>query len=275
MTAAGAAAGGSAAEHAARLAARADQVALCLDFDGTLSPIVPDPEAARPLEGVVELLGPLADRYAAVALISGRPADFLAAHAQAPGVRYLGLYGLQEIRDGQVRVDPRLEAGRPAVEAAQRDLREDPAVQASGAWLEDKQYAVAVHTRRVTDPERWAAPIDQTARQVAGRHGLEVVPGKLVWELRPAVPSDKGDALRKVVADSGARSVLVAGDDLGDLAAFAAAAQLAREGTDALRVAVRSAEAPPELLADADLVVEGPPGLREFLERLISPSALS
>jgi hypothetical protein len=48
MTAAGAAAGGSAAEHAARLAARADQVALCLDFDGTLSPIVPDPEAARP-----------------------------------------------------------------------------------------------------------------------------------------------------------------------------------------------------------------------------------
>jgi trehalose 6-phosphate phosphatase len=45
MTAAG---GPSTAE----LAARADQVALCLDFDGTLSPIVPDPEAARPLEGM-------------------------------------------------------------------------------------------------------------------------------------------------------------------------------------------------------------------------------
>ncbi len=51
------AAGASVAEHAARLAARADRVALCLDFDGTLAPIVPDPEAARPLEGVVELLG--------------------------------------------------------------------------------------------------------------------------------------------------------------------------------------------------------------------------
>jgi trehalose 6-phosphate phosphatase len=256
------------AERAGRLSAQADQVALCLDFDGTLSPIVDDPEAARPLEGMVELLRRLADRYAAVALISGRPPGFLATHAGAPGVRYLGLYGLQEIRDGQVRVDPRLEAGRPAVEAAQRDLRDHPAVQASGAWLEDKRYAVAVHTRRVADPSRWAGPIDQAAREVADRHGLEVVPGKMVWELRPAVPSDKGDAVGKVIASCGARSVLVAGDDLGDLAAFAAAAQLAAEGREAVRVAVRSAEASEQLLAEADLVVDGPPGLRDFLERL-------
>jgi hypothetical protein len=78
-------AGGELAEQAARLSARAGQVALCLDFDGTLSPIVPDPEAARPLEGVVELLGRLAARFAAVALVSGRPADYLAEHAGAPG----------------------------------------------------------------------------------------------------------------------------------------------------------------------------------------------
>jgi trehalose 6-phosphate phosphatase len=262
------AAGATAAEQAARLAARADRVALCLDFDGTLSPIVPDPEAARPLEGMLELLGRLAARYAAVALISGRPADYLSRHAPAPGVRYLGLYGLQEIRDGQVQVDPRLEAARPAVEAAQQDLREHPTVAESGAFLEDKRYAVAVHTRRVADPRRWAEPIDQAVGEIAARHGLEVVLGKLVWELRPAVPSDKGDAVRKVVASSGARSVVVAGDDLGDLAAFAAAAALAAEGGDALRVAVRSAEAPAELLAAADLVVEGQPGLRDLLERL-------
>jgi len=261
-------AGAILAERAVRLAARADQVALCLDFDGTLSPIVPDPEAARPLEGMVELLGPLAARFAAVALISGRPADYLATHANAPGVRHLGLYGLQEIRDGQVRVDSRLEAGRPAVQAARQVLRDHPAVQASGAWLEDKRYAIVVHTRWVADPDRWAGPIDQAAREIATRHGLEVVPGKLVWELRPAVPSDKGDAVRKVVASSGARSVMVAGDDLGDLAAFAAAAQLAAEGGDTLRVAVRSPEAPEGLVADADLVVDGPPGLQDFLERL-------
>jgi trehalose 6-phosphate phosphatase len=264
------AAGASLADQAARLSARAGQVALCLDFDGTLSPVVDDPEAARPLEGIVELLEPLADRFAAVALISGRPADFLAEHASAPGVRYLGLYGLQEIRDGRVRVDPRLEAARPAVVAAQQDLRDSAAVRESGAFLEDKRYAVAVHTRRVPDRDRWAAPIDRTARQIAGRHGLEVVPSKLVWELRPAVRSDKDDTVQKVVADSDARSVVAAGDDLGDLAALAAA-QVAAAGGDGLRVAVRSAEAPPELLDQADLVVDGPPGLRELLQRLAAP----
>jgi trehalose 6-phosphate phosphatase len=59
-------AGAVLAEQAARLTARADQVALYLDFDGTLSPI---------------------GRFAAVALVSGRPADYLAEHAAAPGVR--------------------------------------------------------------------------------------------------------------------------------------------------------------------------------------------
>jgi hypothetical protein len=160
------------AEHAARLTRRAGEVALCLDFDGTLSPIVEDPQAARPLEGIVELLEPLAARFAAVALISGRPAAYLAEHAHAPGVRYLELYGLQEIRDGQVWVDPRLEVARPAVAAAHENLKTDPAVQASGAWLEDKEYAVAVHTGRIADPDRWAVPIDQAARQIADRKGL-------------------------------------------------------------------------------------------------------
>jgi trehalose 6-phosphate phosphatase len=95
----------SVAEHAARLAERTDEVALCLDFDGTLSPIVDDPQAVRPLPGMVELLGQLAARFAAVALISGRPVAYLAEHAAPPGVRYPGLYGPAEIRDGQVWVD--------------------------------------------------------------------------------------------------------------------------------------------------------------------------
>ena len=256
--------------HAARLVARASVAALCLDFDGTLSPIVDDPDQARPLSGIVELLGPLAARFPAVAVVSGRPATYLAQHAAAAGVRYLGLYGLQEIRNGQVWVDPRLESARPAVVTAADDLRESAAVRDSGAYLEDKEYSIAVHTRRVPDPQRWTAPIDQAAREIADRHGLEIILGKLVWELRPAVRSDKGDAVRRVVAESGARVVVVAGDDLGDVPAFNAAADLTTEGTQALKVAVRSAEAPAELLAAADLIVEGPTGLREFLQLLLA-----
>lgn len=257
---------GAMATHAARLARRAAEVAICLDFDGTIAPIVEDPAAARPLAGIVELLGPLADRYAAAALVSGRPATHLASHAAAPGVRYLGMYGLEEIIEGRVQVDRRLEAARPEVAAARRDLAADPAVLESGAHLEDKRYAVAVHTRRVADPARWAGPVGQAAARVAAAHGLEVVPGRMVWELRPRVPSDKGDAVRRVAAESGARRLVVAGDDLGDLPAFAVAA----EAGGGLRVAVRSEEAPAELLAAADLIVDGPEGVRELLEHLLS-----
>jgi trehalose 6-phosphate phosphatase len=263
-------AGAVLARHAAGLAARAGTVALCFDFDGTLAPIVDDPDEARPLPGMVELLGPLAARFAAVALVSGRPASFLVEHAAAPGVRYLGLYGMQEIRDERIWVDPRLEAALPAVVAAEQDLRDCAPVRDSGAYLENKEYAVAVHTRRVADPRRWSAPIDRATRQIAERHGLEVISGKLVWELRPAVRSHKGDAVGRVMADSGARAVVVVGDDLGDLPAFDAVASLTADGGEGLRVAVRSEEAPAELLAAADLIVDGPSGLREFLQWLVA-----
>jgi trehalose 6-phosphate phosphatase len=254
----------------AGLAAPLERTALCLDYDGTLAPIVPDPEEAVPLQGAVELLGRLARRAAAVALISGRPAAFLAANAEAPGVRYYGLYGLEEVRDGELVIDPEVLAARPAVRAALEEVQADPAVRSSGAYLEDKGSAIGIHLRRVADPERWSDEVAATAHRLAERHGLEVQPGRLVWELRPAVHRDKGDAVRKVLAETTPAAVLVAGDDLGDLPAFAAADAARGQGLEVLRVAVRSAETPPDLLAQADLAVDGPEGLRTLLERLAS-----
>jgi trehalose 6-phosphate phosphatase len=251
----------------ALVAERAGRAALCLDFDGTLAPIVDDPEAAAPLPGVPALLERLAGRFAAVALVSGRPAGWLAARVAVEGVRYLGLYGMEEIHQGRLTVAPDAEAVRPAAQAALVELRADPAVTASGAYLEDKGLTAGVHLRRVADPARWAGPVEAAARRAAERHGLELAPGRLVYELRPAVRLDKGSAVRRVVAEARAGLVVAAGDDRGDLAAFAAVEQLAAGGLDGLRVAVASAEAPAELLGRADLVVDGPEGLTALLER--------
>jgi trehalose 6-phosphate phosphatase len=253
------------------LKAQARHAAICIDFDGTLSPIVEDPDTARPLPGVVDLLRDLAGRYRAVAVISGRPAAFLAEHVAAPGVRLLGLYGLETVVDDRVIADPEAEAWRPAVRAAALEAAQHPAVTGSGAWLEDKGLALGMHLRRVADPSAWIGPLGAAAEELAGRHGLTVVPGKLVFELRPPIQRDKGDALRLVLDDTGATLAMMIGDDLGDLAAFEAIDELPASGRDGVRVAVRSPEAPPALLSAADLVVDGPEGVRDLLARLALP----
>jgi trehalose 6-phosphate phosphatase len=87
-----------------------------------------------------------------------------------------------------------------------------------------------------------------------------------VLEIRPAVEADKGTAVQALIREAGARRALFAGDDTTDLDAFAVLAHTGLE--HAVRVAVSSDEAPPELVAAADLVVEGTPGLAGILARL-------
>jgi trehalose 6-phosphate phosphatase len=244
------------------------QAAICLDFDGTLSPIVDDPEDARPLPGVVDLLATLAGRFAAVAVVSGRPAAFLAEHVDAPGVRLVGLYGLETVVDGRVIVDPDVERWRPVVLAASTEAARDPVVVESGAWLEHKGLALGLHLRRAPDPAAWMDRLGEAAERIAARHDLTVAPGKLVYELRPPIDRDKGDAVRTVLADTGARLAMMVGDDLGDLAAFEAIRELPTTGGVGLCVAARSPESPPELLSAADLVVDGPEGVRDLLAEL-------
>jgi trehalose 6-phosphate phosphatase len=251
------------------------RTAVCLDFDGTLTEIVERADEAVPLAGMLEILPRLAVRAGVVAIISGRPVEYLRSRLpELPAVRYLGLYGDAELDKGEVVLRPAVAAFRPAVHAARDALAADATILRSGAAVEDKPLSVAVHLRPIAPREartRWSEPLREVVFAVAERHGLRPEAGRLVWELRPPTAGDKGAAVRRVVAESGARAVLVAGDDRGDLAAFAAAAALRGEGVQAVRVAVDSAEAPPELLAAADHVVAGPEGLLALL-RSLAPS---
>ena len=238
-----------------------DHSALCLDFDGTLSPIVEDPVAARPLPGVPELLAKLAERFALVAIISGRPVDFLeGVLANPPGVRLVGLYGL-----GQVGPDAQPWAA--VIADAVVDARAEAP---DGVYVEPKGLTVTLHWRHAPEAGPWVTAF--AARQEKQR-GLRIYPGRLSLELRPPLNVDKGSVVRSLAG--GMRAVAVFGDDLGDLPAFAAAAEMATGGVAVARVAVVDEESAPEVAARADVVVDGPAGALALLEQLAQAVAVS
>jgi hypothetical protein len=113
------------------------------DFDGTLSPIVEDPELAEPVAGVPSLLAELARRYAVVAVVSGRPVAFLAARLPA-SVLLAGLYGLEVQRHGERQIDPEAERWRAVVSVTVTRLR---AAAPPGVLVEPKGLSVTCHYR--------------------------------------------------------------------------------------------------------------------------------
>ncbi|MGP3983498.1 trehalose-phosphatase [Streptomyces sp. KR80] len=256
----------------AALLERPEQAVVALDFDGTLAPIVPDPDRARAHPGAVPALTRLAPLVGSVAVITGRPAEVAVRYGGFTGVPglghlvVLGHYGAErwDAATGTVRAP----APHPGVAAAQAELPR--VLDREGAWrgtyVEDKGRAIAVHTRRAENPQGAFEQLSAPLHELAARHGLIVEPGRLVLELRPP-GVDKGVALTEFLRESGARCVLYAGDDLGDLAAFGAVAELRSHGTPGVLVCSGSAEVT-ELADRADIVVDGPSGVVELLSAL-------
>ncbi|MEU8506794.1 trehalose-phosphatase [Streptomyces brevispora] len=262
-------------EGLAALLARPDRAVIALDFDGTLADIVPDPEQARAHPGTVEALAALAPRVASIAVITGRPAGVAVRYGGFAGVAgldhlvVLGHYGAE--RWDAVSGTVRAPAPHPGVAAVRAELPGmlDRFDSWRGTWIEEKGQALAVHTRRAENPQEAFEALRGPLGELAARHGLIVEPGRLVLELRPS-GMDKGVALTEYVRETGAESVLYAGDDLGDLAAYAAVEKLRTEGPDGtpgLLICSGEAEVP-ELAARADLLLPGPEAVVGFLSAL-------
>ncbi|MFG3042442.1 trehalose-phosphatase [Streptomyces sp. NPDC048330] len=256
----------------AALLARPEKAVVALDFDGTLAEIVADPEQARAHPGAVAALSALAPEVASVAVVTGRPAGVAVRYggfAGVPGLEHLvvlGHYGAE--RWDAVTGTVHAAAPHPGVASVRAELPGflDRAGAWPGVWIEEKGRAVAVHTRRALDPEGAFEALKGPLGELATHHGLVVEPGRMVLELRPP-GMDKGVALAAYVREVGAGSVLYAGDDLGDLPAFAAVEKLRADGTPGLLVCSGSTEVP-ELSGRADLSVDGPSGVVALLAAL-------
>jgi trehalose 6-phosphate phosphatase len=237
-------------EAIALLAREPERAAVILDVDGTLAPIVPRPEdAAVPGETRAELER-LAGRYRLLAFVSGRTGEDARRIVGVLGAAYVGTHGLE--------LEPEAEHWREPL----REL-------ASASWpwgeVEDKGLTVSFHYRNAADQDAAVARADEIA-VLAAELGLRPRFGRKVLEIRPPVDADKGTAVRALVREAGVRRALFAGDDTTDLDAFRGLREAGLEL--AVCVAVASAEGPPELQEQADLVVGGTEELLELLGQL-------
>jgi trehalose 6-phosphate phosphatase len=248
--------------------------AILLDIDGTLSPIVEHASDAHVPETTRQLLIGVANRYGLVACVSGRRASEARAMVSIGTISYLGSHGVELLRAGwtEAVMDPGVEDwvrrihefGREADTADARKVR---------VRLEDKGAIVAFHWRGARDEEAAKAVVDSIAdrAQVAG---LRTHWGRKVLEVRPPIKIDKGAGITRFLQEAGQNieSGLYVGDDATDLDAFRALGTLVQEGRLArgVRVGVRSEEGPSEIPGEADVVVDGPEGVRQLLAYLIA-----
>lgn len=247
-----------------------DHAAILLDVDGTLAPIVDRPEEAAVPDRVRGLLQRLAQRYALVACVSGRPALDARRVVGLDELAYSGNHGYELLQpgDGAPRPDPSLDghdsdAGEFVAGLDAGDLDR------AGIRVEDKGAIVALHWRGAENEGEAEALASEIASD-AEWSGLVSHRGRKVLEIRPNVAINKGIAVAALIPSQPVRAALYAGDDRTDVDAFAALRLLRDEGElDAtVCVAVASEEAPKEVTESADVVVEGTDGLADVLAEL-------
>jgi trehalose 6-phosphate phosphatase len=245
---------------------------VALDFDGTLAPISPHPDDARPLAGVHQILLDVRATGATLAVVTGRSVASLlrvSGFDTVPGIVVYGLHGIERWENGRLRA--------PAPPAGIHELRLSlPKILASVAgdaavWIEDKELSLVVHTRLTAQPDHLVEVLRAPVAEAAAAAGLEARPGKEVLEI--CIPgTDKGTAIRELISDETA-AVFYAGDDVGDLPAVREVnAWSGRNGRPKIAVAVSPSGMGP-LAELADVTVPDPHRLIALLRQLIGDEA--
>ena len=233
------------------------RMGLITDMDGTISPIVDNPEDAIVTPRNRKLLRQLQEKLSLVSVVSGRSVRSVTARMQIPGVVYIGNHGLERCVGGQVRYNFDVEKYRPMLESAMRELQ---AITLDGVRVEDKGLTVTLHYRQTEEPQLVRNQLLSRVQEIATQQKLDFFEGRMIFELRPPVNADKGSAFEGLVLEFSLDSALYIGDDTTDITALQKARQMRQEKMCyAVGVGVVSDEHPKILPTVADLWVVGVP----------------
>lgn len=204
--------------------AKADDVVLCLDYDGTLSPIVENPKDAVMSGEMRQRVKSIAQQLP-VAIVSGRGLSFIREQVALDEVYYAGSHGFEIMGPDNFQHElPEAKGALPLLDATEKELNEQLAG-IEGAEVERKKFGIAIHYRRVEEEQR--LKVKQAVQEIAGREPqLQAGRGKMVLELRPNIDWHKGKAIHFIASHLGEPEqpgpILYIGDDITDEDAFRA-----------------------------------------------------
>jgi trehalose-phosphatase len=214
----------SALEHFDALISCLDgkKAAVFLDYDGTLTPVVSDPDKAFMPQEMRAVVRRLAD-LTTVAIISGRDRPVVEDFVQIEGITYAGSHGFDirgpdfhQEHQGGVEASGDLDKAQHALEKRLHPV--------AGVLVERKRFALAIHYRNVAAED--ADRVEQAVHEVHKNYPkLRRRGGKKVFELQPDVDWNKGKALLWLLEILGMKHrgvrPLYIGDDVTDEDAFA------------------------------------------------------
>jgi trehalose 6-phosphate phosphatase len=246
---------------------------LISDVDGTLSHLVRVPEDALVTEASRAALFHLQRELPLVAVVSGRAAADVYERVSVPGLVAIGNHGLERWTPEGVEVNVAVAEHRPALLAAATEIS---GYLEPGMTLEDKGPTLTVHYRRTAEPQETAQRLAPEMERIAGDHGLTLHYGRMVFELRPPLTTNKGTAFTALIEEFDLQAALYLGDDTTDVDALLAAQRLREEGRClSYGVGVVDEGTPPSVARSADLLASGVEDVEALLSWLANAVSAS
>nr|XP_014089059.1 trehalose-phosphate phosphatase B [Bactrocera oleae] len=195
-----------------------DQVALLLDYDGTLAPLSEE-LSAMPKDTEINIKKLAANDKVFMVVFSGRDLAEIKNHLKFPNVTYAGNHGLEvEYPSGKkFKIEMPEELLKKHQELV-NELKEK--VVLHGAWVEDKKISVTYHYKGVND--KLKAKLIETAKGLIQGHGFQLIETPYALEGKPRVNWDKGEGAKMILekhfeADWAKKlKIIYVGDDTTD-----------------------------------------------------------
>jgi trehalose-phosphatase len=257
-------------EFSKRLKA-ARRVLLLCDYDGTLTPIVDRPELADLSEKTRQLLQALVGQSRfTVSIISGRALADLRQRVGISDIIYAGNHGLEIEGPGIGLVNPLAEEMRPVFRLINQVLNK-ALTPIKGVRVEDKGLTVSVHYRMVEEgkSEEVRNIFERVIATARSLGKVRITSGKKVYEVRPAVDWDKGEAIALLIDRYGRTKAkkellpIFLGDDQTDEDGFKV---IEKHGGISVFVGEKTTD------SAAHYYLKSPAEVEQFLERLIHPA---